>query len=436
MAASPVHAGPLDELIVFGDSHSDAGNWQVATSGSFPGWPYYQGRFSNGPVWVDYLADALGFPRADASGRGGTNFAWGGARTGTGFDYDNPWSWPKVGSQIDQYLSRTTPAESSLFVIFAGHNDFAWGTELNYQRPLTNLQNHIRALSTAGARHFVVPNLHPLGHLPGYRGGSREATLNTLSSQFNDALPALLSGLESELGITIFEVDLAHLIDEVIVSPSDFGFANVTGRAYTNVVASNPNQYLYWDSDHFTTKLYELLGITAANVIKTPDFNLDGIAGVADLDQLVLQLRAMRNGADSDAWFDLNRDGLVDEADMQSWLAQAATENGFAEPYTVGDTNLDGIVNFSDFVNLNNNWQATHLDNGMPVAWSSGDFDGNGMVDFSDFVAQNNNWQRAIALASRAAVPEPSAYLLLVVGGICLRNRLRGCREMCDRTTS
>ena len=50
-------AGTFTNLYVFGDSLSDAGNVFAATAGQQPGSPYYDGRYSNGPVWVEYLAE-------------------------------------------------------------------------------------------------------------------------------------------------------------------------------------------------------------------------------------------------------------------------------------------------------------------------------------------------------------------------------------------
>ena len=74
-------AGTIDALYSFGDSLSDTGNVYLATGGTLPGTPYFPGRFSNGPIWIDYLARSLGLP-ITPSLAGGTNFAYGGADTG------------------------------------------------------------------------------------------------------------------------------------------------------------------------------------------------------------------------------------------------------------------------------------------------------------------------------------------------------------------
>lgn len=48
---------PINELYVFGDSLSDVGTVFQATRGTYPPQrTYFQGHYSNGRVWVEYLA--------------------------------------------------------------------------------------------------------------------------------------------------------------------------------------------------------------------------------------------------------------------------------------------------------------------------------------------------------------------------------------------
>jgi phospholipase/lecithinase/hemolysin len=52
-----------DAIYVFGDSYCDVGNIYIATAHAIPlSPPYYQGRFSNGPIWVEHVAGAMGLP--------------------------------------------------------------------------------------------------------------------------------------------------------------------------------------------------------------------------------------------------------------------------------------------------------------------------------------------------------------------------------------
>ncbi len=96
---------PFDEFIVFGDSLSDTGNVFISL-GVPPSPPYFDGRFSNGPVTVEHVADQLGFPALLPSIIGGTNFAWGGAETGPGFGSSGT---PNLGRRSGLSLAAVTP---------------------------------------------------------------------------------------------------------------------------------------------------------------------------------------------------------------------------------------------------------------------------------------------------------------------------------------
>src|SRR5690242_18787365 len=76
--AASNQASAFQQLVVFGDSLSDTGNTFAAAA--LPQPPYYDGRWTNGPNWVDYFAPLAGFSAPTAYLRyRGTNFAVGGA---------------------------------------------------------------------------------------------------------------------------------------------------------------------------------------------------------------------------------------------------------------------------------------------------------------------------------------------------------------------
>src|SRR5690242_16448431 len=69
---------PLKNIVIFGDSLSDTGNIYKKYFESIPSSPpYFKGRYSNGPVWVEYLAN-LYFPNNGASHL--LNYAYGGSQ--------------------------------------------------------------------------------------------------------------------------------------------------------------------------------------------------------------------------------------------------------------------------------------------------------------------------------------------------------------------
>ncbi len=104
-AAQANGQAPFDEIIVFGDSLSDTGNVFISF-GAPPSPPYFDGRFSNGPVTIERVADRLGLPAPSPSLIGGTNFAWGGAETGPGFGSSGT---PNLGRRSGLSLAAVTP---------------------------------------------------------------------------------------------------------------------------------------------------------------------------------------------------------------------------------------------------------------------------------------------------------------------------------------
>ena len=159
------------------------------------------------------------------------------------------------------------------------------------------------------------------------------------------------------------------------------------------------------------TKSFEFFSNTlAASGQPACDFTGDGLCLVDDIDHLVAEIA---NGPPSSNFFDLDTSGDVDDADVDRWLLLAAEQNGYSNPYVRGDSNLDGTVNAADLNNLALNWRK----NGAP-SWSGGDFWANGIVDSTDLNALALNWRQSIPMASSesVAVPEPTAWLLMILG--------------------
>jgi phospholipase/lecithinase/hemolysin len=258
-------------LVAFGDSLTDTGNTYAATGGNEPASPpYFNGRFSDGPLWVEHLAAGLGLPAPTPSQLGGTDYAAADARTTLTGDAHN--GSPNIGTQITAYLaSHPTVDGDQLFVIWGGTNDFGPHSTPDPAGTVANLSAEITELAKAGAKQFLVPNLMPLGETPAIRtlGPAAMASDDSLSSQFNGQLAAAETGLEASLGIKIHPLDAYDLTEQVLASPSTFGFTNVTDPAKSGTegdpgaVVPNPDQYLFWDNIHPTETFETLLGNAA-----------------------------------------------------------------------------------------------------------------------------------------------------------------------------
>jgi len=186
-------AGAYSNVFVYGDSLSDLGNIYRVSMHTIPqSPPYYMGRFSNGPLTVEYLSNTLHTPL--------TSFAWGGATTGIGNSGDGG-SQTMVGSmglpgmelQVLGSLSAIAPfASSSLFVVWGGPDDLL--TSGTVTHGITDVMTMVGELQAVGATHILVPGMPDMGLTPLYigLGGMQQANATAFSYAFDQALQGSL----------------------------------------------------------------------------------------------------------------------------------------------------------------------------------------------------------------------------------------------------
>ncbi len=268
-ASDPAGASSYSSLVVFGDSLSDNGNnaavglydpAQVITGNSYiPSNTYAPGTYSNGPVWASDFAAMIGVPLLPSL-LGGTDFAFGGATTGTpgpgpgGFPYS-------LLVQADQYLgaSGNLASADALYVIEGGGNDardaldaIAGGADLIATILSTatsfaaNVGTIVDELQGAGAQHIVVWNTPNLGLAPAVVAAGGAAPGSFLASAMNAALTHRLAG---EAGVSIF--DIFGLGTALSQDPAAFGFANASD-ACGAIAGADCDSYVYWDGIHPT----------------------------------------------------------------------------------------------------------------------------------------------------------------------------------------
>ncbi len=282
LLAHPLVAGPFSDLYVFGDSLSDVGNVSHNVVGLLPGPAYFDGRFSNGPVYAERLSIELGFGTLTPSTAGGGDYAFGGAQT-AGTDGFRGLFIDDIDEQVDEFLSRDAVDPNALTVVFAGANDLLDGN-LDVSLPVGNLVADLQRLIAAQAERLLVLNLPPLGVTPRFNGDPvQAATMNELTSEFNSALSVALDGVEtSHPNVTIFRLDVAGLVNEVMTDPGAFGFVNVTDPAApglepgdssydASLIVSDPDRYFFWDDLHPTAAVHAILAEYAlAAVVPEP----------------------------------------------------------------------------------------------------------------------------------------------------------------------
>jgi phospholipase/lecithinase/hemolysin len=251
-------ASPYDAIYVFGDSYCDVGNISLATGGAIPGPLYYNGRFSNGPIWVEHVASAWGLPMLPSL-KGGTDYAVGGAEVTT--SVSNPLGTiPSVPEQVLEYLQylqahggRADP--HALYILEGGGNDILNATggspAVLGLKIAAGLAGSELLLRQAGARNFVIPDLLNVALLPAGQLNPTFAAAATIA--VNKSLDQLLQFEQLLEGIKIYRLGVFSLFNAVAADATHFGFVNITTPCLsTTGVCADPDHTLFYDAEHPT----------------------------------------------------------------------------------------------------------------------------------------------------------------------------------------
>ena len=289
-AALPAAAQTYSQTVFFGDSLTDSGWFRPAlVQASGDPSAAILGRFSTNPtqVWSEYLADYYG-TNAGSANQGGTNWAVGGASTGTD-GMGALGEIPSLSTQINRYLTATGGVADSraLYTVWGGANDlFAIAGGAPAQATMAAAVGaqvgNVATLTGAGAKYILVPTVPDLGATPSFRaqGPVASAGGTQLSVTYNNALFSTLSAQ----GLRVIPLDTFNLLREIIATPQAYGFTNTTGTACqpqitaqsltcnpgTYVTPDAATTYVFADGVHPTGGAHAILGQYAVSILEAP----------------------------------------------------------------------------------------------------------------------------------------------------------------------
>ncbi|MDH5546919.1 MAG: SGNH/GDSL hydrolase family protein [Gammaproteobacteria bacterium] len=268
LLAKVATAGPSG-LYVFGDSLSDTGNFKLFLgdlyNANFD--VYYNGRFSNGPIYADFLAETFGLS-INPSLNNGSNYARGGA---TARDLDE---------QIDWFLrvSNNSAPQDGLYIVWIGGNDVRLIVDQQKEPEsivdtVSDLKNAIVQLHTTGARFILVPTIPDLGLAPYYREiDQTQSTLPDVATEISVELNLQVETMLKELaleGIDTIRVDTFDIMREINADPGVYGFTTtdlpcfsgslLSTDSSTSEICEFPDEYLFWDTLHPTSKAHRII---------------------------------------------------------------------------------------------------------------------------------------------------------------------------------
>ncbi|HEY0102793.1 MAG TPA: autotransporter domain-containing protein [Brevundimonas sp.] len=359
--ASAANAQTYNRLVVFGDSLSDNGNLYAATGNTTPtSPPYFQGRYSNGPVFTELLGFNAGRSAAGAPRTGSINYAYGGART------DSSAFPPGMRNQLLQYTSGGgTFSSTDLVSVLGGANNIFQAFPGAAANPATaqstmqavavsaasDINFIVNSIAGAGAGTVMVSNLPSLALTPQFSasnpavGAQGSALADFATTTFNSAL---LSGLTTVAAnrpnTNVILVDLYKIGATLAANPGAFGLTNVTAPCFNGAtVCATPDTYLYWDGVHPTAAGHKLLAQLATDYIYYGDIGAqstvqaetafrqredlldlasEGLSGRAAWEEGThLTVGALADSVETDAR------GVVGEAEATGWGVRAGLDH-------------------------------------------------------------------------------------------------------------
>ncbi|CAF0759307.1 unnamed protein product [Adineta ricciae] len=253
---------PYDTVVCFGDSHSDTGNVYNLTKFKWPLVPpYYQGRFSNGPLWIE----KLNIPTL-------IDYAYGSATTDnyliTGITALNT-IVPGVRQQVSMYKSATNLTQMNfnrtLYVIWAGANDYYFNNYLLPSAVISSLMESINDLIQLGAKHFLILNQPPFQEISFATNLNLSSYFSNLILAHNNNLSTTIQSYRSNYSNRVFHLyDVYSLVVSILNKASTYGI-NSTKNCWNistgviNGTCSTPESYLFIDEYHFTTRIHQFI---------------------------------------------------------------------------------------------------------------------------------------------------------------------------------
>jgi phospholipase/lecithinase/hemolysin len=305
------YAVAIDKIVMFGDSLSDTGNIYSLTQKAkkviplvplIPKTPpYFEGRFSNGPVWIENVAKLMQVKM--------DNYAYGGSWAESAFDsllivpfgLDMQVSMHLVSAVTDFHKDR------HLYVIWTGGNDYIQGrSDADYatSNTVASIRDQMEWLLFYGAKNIVLVNLPDMGGVPYVveKGRAFANSVSKLSKMHNVKLAAMVEKERDKYPkANIMLLDVREYYNDIITHPDKYNIKNVKdacyvggfflqsalannaeiqaakeanisvltnaslGTAYLTSMAAaagkdhcdNPDEYLFWDVIHPTRVVHQ-----------------------------------------------------------------------------------------------------------------------------------------------------------------------------------
>lgn len=294
-----LRSSKITDLWVFGDSYSDTGAsvdiLPLLRGLKAPPIPE-NGRMTDDRIWVEILAEKLGFPaRAQTFWRSGNPGAGNFSMIAASSAQENLviMDFPDQVNAFEKKFLRFKPTD--LVVVQMGINDAieamrvvgravdaGRGREAGLAESkayvasaMKSYTDLVERLATLGARRFLILNLPDLGAAPFARQLQVVPLATGLSVQINQEIARTVEKLRSNRQMTVALLDLFSKVKAVHAQPSAFGLSadliidKPCGSRLPPVrQCVEPEKYFYYDLNHPTTPINGLVAEEALSLLR------------------------------------------------------------------------------------------------------------------------------------------------------------------------
>ncbi|HEX2548509.1 MAG TPA: SGNH/GDSL hydrolase family protein, partial [Gammaproteobacteria bacterium] len=280
------HLFAFERIIVFGDSYSDNGNDFKISQQKYPNkTAYFQGRFSDGPVWVEYFAELEKINPNDSVRF--INLAYGQAKilspTKIMVKPNQSYPIPDLGQQISAFISQYKKINADdLIIIFISANDFFDVTQMdndNFVRQMADqMEIQVNKLIALGAKNIIILNGRDVTYSPLATIVAKQQDVKSVKNYLQDfqkLIQAYNKYLNEKLNNKpeVFIFDIFQFDNRIIakiqqgafdykMNNKNYTFTNATEGCYQNnkgdyegvagPICADASKYFYYDRIHTT----------------------------------------------------------------------------------------------------------------------------------------------------------------------------------------
>jgi phospholipase/lecithinase/hemolysin len=280
---SKTESTDISNLVAFGDSLSDNGNLFKLIG--LPPPPAWQGRASNGPVYVEQLAQLLNVPLNDLAFAGAEA-----SDSSPGALVDPVTHNPlpiNLSNQVAKYIAELNGADApagTTALINIGANDYQGffasfpSGSLPSSLAISNfvasvvgsIETAIEALTSVGVENIELFTLPDFGATPAAQLAGLAAFAHALDDANNAALEQVAANHPN-----VHIVDVFQLSEALVADPRSFGFIAPLTVQWVNLLAAHstqfaPNEVASFDQFHPTAAAHGILA-AFADAVMTAD---------------------------------------------------------------------------------------------------------------------------------------------------------------------